>query len=141
MAAFCQRLALGVKIPGLVLLLVFAVQGCVQGHCRRQVDEPVALAPLTESTSKSASVPPEPGHVFVYKYDGSLQCGMGKPVDLDTMAKDLKGIPYVSAVKKHDGLMHIQVCGSLTGSANVYEIPAKFLPQAEGKGFKTWSFD
>jgi hypothetical protein len=130
------------KIPTLgILLLSLVVQGCVQGHCRRQVDEPAAPAPLTDSSSKSASVPPEPGHVFIYKYDGSLQCGMGKPVEIEAMAKDLKGIPYVSAVKKHDGLMHIQVCGSLTGAANVFEIPAKFLRQAESRGFKKWSFD
>lgn len=79
--------------------------------------------------------------VFVYKYDGSLQCGMGKAVSLETMAKELQGIPLLSSVKKPDGLMHIQVCGSITGMANVYEIASKHLKAAEAKGFKRWSFE
>ena len=70
-----------------------------------------------------------------------MQCGMGKSVSLEAMAKELQGIPILSSVKKRDGLMHIQVCGSITGMANVFEIPGKYLKQAEAKGFKKWSFE
>ncbi|MGE3683178.1 MAG: hypothetical protein AB7G93_15755 [Bdellovibrionales bacterium] len=66
---------------------------------------------------------------------------MGKAVPLESMAQELKGIPILSSKKKMDGLMHIQVCGSTTGMANVYEIPAKYVKKAETKGFKTWSFE
>ncbi len=64
---------------------------------------------------------------------------MGKPIALDTMAKELSGIQILSSVKKPDGLMHIQVCGSITGMANVFEIPARHQKAAEAKGFKKWS--
>ena len=66
---------------------------------------------------------------------------MGQVISPEVMAKELKGIPIVSSTKKSDGLMHIQVCGSLTGMANVFEIPNKYLKQTETKGFKKWSFE
>ena len=127
-----RLLALGV---GLSLI------GCAQGHCRKQADAPAGPAqlnpaPLTTATSRS-----DQDHVFVYKYDGSLQCGLGKPVALEVMQKQLPGIPVISSTKKSDGLLHIQVCGSATGRANVFEIPAKFQKKAEAQGFKKWNFD
>lgn len=79
--------------------------------------------------------------VFVYKYDGGLQCGLGKAIGLDVMAKELQGITILSQSKKRDGLMHIQVCGSITGMANVYEIPLSQQKIAETHGFKKWSFE
>jgi hypothetical protein len=114
---------------------------CTQGHCRRQADAPAAAQPLPVAAAETSSKPSAQDHVFVYKYDGSLQCGMGKPVAVETMEKELKGIPVISSVKKNDGLMHIQVCGSVTGKANVFEIPAKFVKQAESKGFKKWTYE
>ncbi len=78
--------------------------------------------------------------VTVYKYDGSLQCGLGKAVPLEEMEKELEGIPVVSRVNRPDGLMHIQVCGQPTGQVNAYEIPENFLELAETKGFKKWAF-
>jgi hypothetical protein len=125
-------LLIGVVCAGLV--------GCVQGHCRRKADQPGAAAPVDLPASPDAKVSSK-DHVFVYKYDGSLQCGMGKPVSLETMAKELHGLPVISSVKKADGLMHIQVCGSITGMANVFELPAKYLKQAESRGFKKWGFE
>jgi hypothetical protein len=123
------------------LILVFAFfTACTQGHCRRKseaqgVAEPVGAADAAGANKVNSD------RVLVYKYDGSLQCGMGKAVSLDAMAKELSGIPIHSSIKKRDGLMHIQVCGSITGMANVYEIPTSSLKQAEGKGFKKWSFE
>lgn len=124
------------------VLIAFSVLlvACTEGHCRRKADTPGAVTPV-EAGGEAALKPSDKDRIMVYKYDGSLQCGMGKPVALETMAKELQGIPVLSSVKKRDGLMHIQVCGSITGMANVYEIPAKYQKQAEAKGFKAWSFE
>jgi hypothetical protein len=129
-------MAVGIRV--ITTLLIFLAIGCAEGHCRRQAQAPADAAPLPvgESVSPSAEE-----HVFVYKYDGSLQCGMGKAIPLDAMAKELSGVPVFSSVKKSDGLMHIQVCGSISGKANVYEVPTTFLKQAESKGFKKWTFE
>lgn len=76
--------------------------------------------------------------VEVYKYDGTLQCGQGKEIPQDTMAKELttKGIKVEASRKGRDGLAHIAVCGASTGSTNVYSIDIKSLEQAEKLGFK-----
>lgn len=130
---------MGMKTVWLISLIL---AGCSSGHCRRQVDAPKKAIPVDapqEELAARKKSPPE--NILIYKYDGSLQCKMGKAIDVETMAKELKGIPILTSVKKSDGLMHIQVCGSITGNANVYEIPAKFIKQAESKGFKKWSFE
>lgn len=123
-----------------VLLLASSFMfACTQGHCRRKAQAPGTAQPV--ESGDASTTPKGPDRIFVYKYDGSLQCGMGKPIALDTMAKELNGIQILSSVKKPDGLMHIQVCGSITGQANVYEIPARYQKAAEAKGFKKWSFE
>lgn len=117
--------------------------GCTQGHCRRKVDAPPAVS-VQDGPAEAipATVKPEEkDRVFVYKYDGSLQCQKGKAISVDVMAKELKGISILSSVKKSDGMMHIQVCGTITGMANVYEIRTKSLKQAESRGFKKWNFE
>lgn len=79
---------------------------------------------------------PATGSVFIFKADGSLQCGEAKGLAAEEMEKELKGIKVLSREKRSDGMMHIQVCGSPTGMINVYEIPAAALPDAEKRGFK-----
>lgn len=114
---------------------------CAQGHCRRKQATPDEAKPVEPAPPATAQPEPRPNdRVLVYKYDGSLQCGQGKAIGVDVMKKDLSGITVFSSVKKPDGLMHIQVCGSATGMANVFEIPAKDLKKAESKGFKKWEF-
>ena len=76
--------------------------------------------------------------VFVYKNDGSLQCGVSQAIPIDEMAKELGDIKVYSSANKHDGMMHIQVCGSSTGQVNVYEIAKSDLKKALSKGFKPW---
>jgi hypothetical protein len=132
------------KIWGLLLSLT--VVSCISGECRRkEVIPPYPGQKEEPSTSVkkggAAVVPAVERRVLVYKYDGSLQCGMGKGKSVKEMAKELEGIKIFSAVKKPDGLMHIQVCGSNTGMTNVYEILASDLPEAERKGFKLWKFE
>ena len=74
----------------------------------------------------------------VFKYDGTLQCGQGNEIPLDTMAKELtdKGIEVISSRKGKDGLVHIALCGTSTGSLNVYTLNADSLAQAKELGFK-----
>ena len=56
------------------------------------------------------------------------------------MKNELKDIHIFSAVKKTDGLIHLQVCGSRTGKANVYEIKSVDLEAAKKRGFQVWNF-
>ncbi len=123
------------------LTLALTLAGCAQGHCRRKAEAPGQAKPVGAVEPASSTKPTQSDRVLVYKYDGSLQCKMGKAISVEKMAKDLQGIQIFSSFKKQDGLMHIQACGSITGQANVYEIPSQYLKQAEAKGFKKWSFD
>ena len=84
---------------------------------------------------KSSSI----DHVKVYKADGTLQCGQGKKISISDMQKDLKDIKVYSSENKNDGMMRIQLCGSPTGNANVYEIDRKDLEAALKLGFKEWT--
>ena len=127
-------------IKALSIFVMLGLVSCAQGHCRRQSDAPEAAQPLAATPIVNAK-PSEQDRIFVYKYDGSLQCGMGNPIALEVMARELGNIPVISSQKKNDGLMHIQVCGSVSGKANVYEISAKFQKEAEANGFKRWTFE
>jgi hypothetical protein len=75
--------------------------------------------------------------IEIYKYDGTLQCGLGKEVPLETMATELTAadIEVLASRKGHDGLDHIAVCGASTGSINVYTITQVDLAIAEQMGF------
>jgi len=77
----------------------------------------------------------------VFKYDGTLQCGMGKEVPLAEMAKELTGagIKVLSQRKGHDGLMHIALCGASTGATNVFEIDRSDLKKARDRGFADYN--
>jgi hypothetical protein len=62
--------------------------------------------------------------VKVFRYDGSLQCGMGQAVPWDEMAKELTAfnIKVLSSEKRAVPGFIIGLCGAPTGIANVYEI-------------------
>ena len=77
------------------------------------------------------------GTVSVYQPDGTLQCGEGEEIPLDTMAKKLTdaGIAVISKKKSNDGLMHTAQCGGLTGQINLFEIASQDLAKAVGLGF------
>lgn len=148
------------KSLGLLMLLVLA--GCASGNCRQQ---PVTAATGASAATTGAAAPPtttpatvpatvekkkiqeaqiatKPSdRVRVFKYDGSLQCNMGKSVALAEMQKDLKSIQVFSSENKSDSLMRIQQCGTPTGKANVYEIDRKDLDAAKKLGFQLWTFD
>lgn len=123
-----------------LVMSVLIVVGCASGNCRSQRGaEPVDGKKLAEQSNRISVGTQE--RVKVFKYDGSLQCGMGKAVPVSEMAKELQGITVYSAENKPDGLMHIQLCGSPTGRANVYEIDKSALEEAKKKGFKEWTFE
>lgn len=75
--------------------------------------------------------------VYVYKYDGSVQCGGTEPISLDVMGKELTdaGVKVISQRKGTDGLMHSFVCGATTGAINVYEIDSADLQKARDRNF------
>ncbi len=97
-------------------------------------EKAIATASAQATTSPSA-------RIKVFKYDGGLQCGVGKPVPVAEMKKELDGIQIYSSENKPDGLMHIQACGTPTGRANVFEIDRTSLESAIKKGFKEWVFE
>lgn len=114
---------------------ILALVACAQGNCRSQVQKNPKEAQLNAAPTSPSE------RVFVFKYDGSLQCGQGKAIDVEKMAADLKGIMIYSKANKADGLMHIQQCGTPTGKANVYEIDRKDLAAAQKAGFKEWTWE
>src|SRR6266545_3931290 len=88
------------------------------------------------------------GTVKVFRYDGSLQCGMGQAVPLDEMAKELTAIniKVLSSDKRAVPGFIIALCGAPTGIANVYEIAKDDLPrlpidQQGVKRFQRWVYD
>lgn len=116
--------------------------GCANGNCRENQAAKDKANPAGAAKVAQYEIPSGPlDRIRVYKYDGSLQCGMGKPIPLDEMKASLKGIKIYAAVNRADGLMHIQQCGTLTGKANVFEIEKKDLPTAKAQGFKEWVWD
>ena len=78
--------------------------------------------------------------VEVFRYDGSLQCGMGQAVALDEMAKELTAvsIKVLSSEKRVVLGFILPLCGAPTGIANVYEIAKDDLPRipADQRGLK-----
>lgn len=76
--------------------------------------------------------------VSVYKSDGSLQCqvdNLGIPpttMQVELMDHDIQ---IHNAYKTHDGLMHIQLCGTPTDNINVFEISVVDIEKAQTLGF------
>ena len=100
-----------------------------------------ALAGVMTGTAFSADT------VKVFRYDGSLQCGMGQAVPLDEMAKELTAvnITVLSSEKSVVSGLIIALCGAPTGMANVYEISKDDLPRIPAdrqgvKRFQPWVY-
>ena len=127
------------KIRIFLLLSFSCLLGCSTTHCKRAPEQDQTQKVVAPEQVDGIAAKPS-GKVFVFKYDGSLQCGMGKKIPRDVMAKQLKKIKIYSSESKYDGMMHIQACGSATGMTNVYEIDAKDQSEAEKLGFKKWDF-
>jgi hypothetical protein len=122
-----------------LLILSFVSLSCAQGNCRMQKD---ATSKDTDSVAANANVATAAqDRIRVFKYDGSKQCGQGKAIPLTKMQTELKKIPVYSAENKSDRLMHMQMCGTNTGTANVYEIDRNNLEAAQKAGFREWTFE
>jgi len=78
------------------------------------------------------------GTVQIYMYDGTLQCGMGREISPEEMAKELAdaGIEVTEHYKGTDGLDHISVCGASTGAINIFVIDRDSLPAAQRLGYR-----
>lgn len=113
--------------------LVFINTSCADKPCRDMKATTQAVGVPTMNQGKDT--------VRIFKYDGSLQCGTGKAIAIEEMQKELKDIKVYSAVNKNDGQMRIQLCGSPTGQANIYEIDRENLTKALSLGFKEWIFE
>lgn len=114
------------------------LSACASGPCNNQArngeqQQVAAVSPQSASSSPA----PDPKTLKVYKADGSRQCGQGKAIDLKVMEAQLTkaGIKILSSAKQPDGMMHTQVCGAPTGTANTYEIAPADLKKAEKLGF------
>jgi uncharacterized lipoprotein YajG len=125
-------MAMGKNMKFYILTLsLFIMTSCSSKPCR-EVN--------TKDIPEEFQNPVSKKSVFVYKYDGTKQCGEGQEVSLDAMSKQLRNIKILSMTKKNDGMMRIQVCGAPTGQANVYEIEAENLKKAKEFGFQEWKF-
>src|SRR5258708_36235780 len=69
--------------------------------------------------------------VKVFRYDGSLQCGMGQAVPLDEMAKELTAvnITVLSSEKSVLSGLILALCGAPTGMAYVSAYTKDAVPR------------
>jgi hypothetical protein len=123
-----------------IFAVVFLISSCSSQGCR---SEKLAEAEAAAgSLNKLKTLDPAANEtVRIFKYDGTLQCGMGKAIPLEIMLKDLGSLKVFSSERKNDGLMRIQLCGTPTGSSNVYQILKTDLAKAKTFGFKEWTFE
>ena len=128
-------------MKALTLALSFFISllvACSSRPCKIEERTDVAMTGIEKVSS---SIKDLSKRVFIYKPDGSLQCGMGSKIELGEMKKELGEITVFSSENKHDGMMRIQVCGQPTGLSNVYEIDQGDLEKAFKQGFKKWIRD
>ena len=121
-----------------VLIVAIYVSACSSHSCK--IEERTDIV-MTGNEKVSSAKKDLTQRVFVYKADGSQQCGMGEKIDPNTMKKDLGKIEVFSVQNKHDGMMRIQVCGAPTGNSNVFEINQSDFETAIKLGFKKWTRD
>ena len=117
---------------GLVSLIIVS---CASQACKIEERKDIVMTGNEKTSSQKKDLT---SRVFIYKADGTLQCGQGQKISEETMKKELGDIEVFSTANKHDGMMRIQVCGAPTGHSNVYEIDQKDLEKALKLGFKKW---
>jgi hypothetical protein len=113
-----------------LLAMSFLIISCSNKPCKEVSTENVPEQFLNKKSQ----------NVFVYKYDGTRQCGQGQEVTLDAMSRQLREVKIISMSKKNDGVMRIQVCGAPTGNANVFEILSQDQSKVLKYGFQIWKF-
>lgn len=126
------------KLAAFVTMFFFFI-GCQSQPCKIEdrKDNVVPVSAIKNSTEQKDMSK----KVFIFKPDGSLQCGQGEKIDPNIMKKDLGDIEVFSMLNKHDGLMRVQLCGHPTGYCNVFQINQSDLEKAQKLGFKKWLKD
>ena len=119
----------------LILILIPYFSACSSHSCK--IEERTDIV-MTGNEKVSTAMKDLTQRVFIYKPDGSLQCGQGEKIELNIMKKELGKIEIFNSENKNDGMMRIQVCGAPTGFNNVYEINQSDLETAIKLGFKKW---
>lgn len=122
------------KLFKFVLVILFFAS-CSHQPCKIEERAEASVTPNQKTSSQKKDLS---ARVFVYKPDGTLQCGQGSRTTVEDMKKELGAIQVFSSENKSDGMMRIQVCGAPTGMCNVYEIDQKDLEAALKLGFKKW---
>ena len=105
----------------------------------------VALGTLLATATAS----PGGENVKVYRFDGSLRCGMGAAIAPDVMENDLTalGVAVLAREKRQAPVAVPAVCGAMTGAANVYRIRSedwRRIPMVTGtamRAFDVWLYD
>ena len=119
------------------LALALAMVGCSSAQCRK----PLSINKEGDSATVNEKLLAGPGRSLVAKKDGSKQCekpDQGLAKSLDAMKSELKDIKVYDMAKQQDGMMRIQVCGSATGTYNVYEVGEEDVKKAIALGFVRW---
>lgn len=112
-------------LAGLGMILVLA--GCVSEQ--PQPDRQWGVKVSKQSEPK----------IWVFKYDGSKQCGMEKAsLTPESAMNELKqlGVMVFEARNGNDGMMRTAVCGAPTGNTVELEIFATDLGKVQSRGFK-----
>lgn len=117
---------------------IFILSSCTVRPCKIEERTDINMTETKKILSEKKDLTQR---VFIYKPDGSLQCGQAGKTDLEVMKKELGSIEVFSSANKHDGMMRIQLCGAPTGYNNVYEISSSDLEAALKLGFKKWMRD
>jgi hypothetical protein len=123
-------------VPGFIIALCGAPTGIANVYEIATADLP-RLPADQQGVKRFQSWVYDAPAIEVAKYDGGLQCEMGRPVSLDEMGKELRAanIAIEAQAKKADGIQHPRMCGASTGMMNVYRIRTSDLEKARALGF------
>lgn len=126
-----------------LIIFLFTLSHCAAGPCRNQRDESMSK-PMNESRKQAALAIVTPTHqrLYVYKFDGTLQCEEDpKNLSPEPMKNELikQGIEVYEVVRQHSGFFMPQACGQPKGMIYRFEISKHHLDTAQGLGFKQWT--
>jgi hypothetical protein len=129
-------------------LMILNLVSCAAGPCKNEMSSNetnplrfIAKSDKDKEVTMNERETPDFQRVFVYKYDGTLQCeSEKKAIPIETMLEELKasGVTVFASTNMHGGFFMTQVCGAPTGRIHRFQIPKKDLEKALKLGFKEW---
>lgn len=131
----------------LKFILCSHLVSCAAGPCKNEmsnaITNPLNLISKTETReiSMSERETPEFQRIYVYKYDGSVQCEPEAPaIPIAQMQAELEtaGVSVLEAKNMDGGSFMTQVCGSPTGQIHRFQIAKRDLDKVMALGFKEW---